>query len=286
MVVGSKRRISFKDLLGAGLLRAGEELVCEPRRGEIYKAILKADGKISYNGQIFGTPSGWAKHVAGNSRDGFRDVEARGRPLSYYKEQLAPNKPNPVDNQPIISDIADPKQSHTLGETHVFGSAFLGDTMRDLIIRNRDSARKAMKDKLMAMSPKGFEEIIGALLKTTGFSEVQITQRSHDGGIDGICQHPVLKLAIPFQAKRWTGTVGVNEVSSFRGRVAGKFAKGIFITTSSFTPAAQASASEWDEIELMDGDTLIEFMMEKGIGIKEQPVTYIEIDDNFFTQFS
>lgn len=152
--------------------------------------------------------------------------------------------------------------------------------------QNRDSVRVAIKDKLMEMSPKGFEEAVGALLKNFGFSEVQITGRSNDGGIDGLCTHPVLKLTVPFQAKRWVNPVGVDPVSSFRGRVVGKYAKGIFITTSSFTTAAKASADEWEEIELIHGEKLVDLLLESGLGIKERPITYQQVDEEFFSQFT
>ncbi len=66
-----------------------------------------------------------------------------------------------------------------------------------------------------------------------------------DGGIDGIIKEDKLGLdAIYLQAKRWEGTVGGPVVQGFAGALIGKKArKGVFITTSTFSPQARSFAS-------------------------------------------
>ena len=44
--------------------------------------------------------------------------------------------------------------------------------------------RKALREKLTAMSAGEFEELISILLAEMGFEDVEVTKRSHDGGID------------------------------------------------------------------------------------------------------
>ncbi|MBI4201236.1 MAG: hypothetical protein HY531_02975, partial [Chloroflexi bacterium] len=82
------QRATLRDLLAAGLLKAGEELVCEPRQGEVYKATLHEDGLISHEGTTFDSPSRWASHVGQNARNGWRDVKARGQSLGHFREIL------------------------------------------------------------------------------------------------------------------------------------------------------------------------------------------------------
>ena len=91
----ARRRINLSDLLKIGLLKPGEDLICEPRRGEIYHASLNRDGRISYLGDIFNTPSDFAQKVAGNSRNGWKDVYVRKEPLSWYRDQISTSKTKP-----------------------------------------------------------------------------------------------------------------------------------------------------------------------------------------------
>ena len=82
--------------------------------------------------------------------------------------------------------------------------------------------RKQLLDKLYEFSPSEFERFALMLLSAYGFSEVEVTQTSRDGGIDG---HGNLKLGIAtmraaFQCKQWKSyNVGRVEVDKFRGAI-------------------------------------------------------------------
>ena len=91
-------------------------------------------------------------------------------------------------------------------------------------------------DKVMTLSPNMFERLVVDLLVSMGYGDkdsAQVTQYSHDGGIDGIIYEDKLGLdKIYIQAKRWTNSVGSPDVQQFSGALAGKKAtKGIFITS-------------------------------------------------------
>ena len=157
-------------------------------------------------------------------------------------------------------------------------------TLSRLMSANRAETKRLLKERLLELSPGAFEELMGLVLSYTGFSEVEITGRTNDGGIDGLCKQPLLGLTVPFQAKRWTNNqVNGEVVAAFRGRVLGKYPRGVFITTSSFTPGGKEAAQS--DVELIDGDRLVEFMFEKRIGIREEAVTYTGLDDEFFLKF-
>jgi restriction system protein len=59
------------------------------------------------------------------------------------------------------------------------------------------------------------------------------------------------------QAKRWQGSVGRPDVQGFYGALAGQRAnKGVFITTSTFSPQALEFARSVERIVLIDGPKL------------------------------
>ena len=108
--------------------------------------------------------------------------------------------------------------------------------------------------------------------------------RSHDGGIDGDCVVPFVEVRVAFQAKRFTpqNTIGTQLMQQFKGSI-GVYERGIFITTSSFTPGAKEIAEQPGvKILLVDGQKLVDSMIEKGLGIKTIPITTSEIDEEFF----
>jgi restriction system protein len=87
----------------------------------------------------------------------------------------------------------------------------------------------------------------------------QVVGRSGDEGIDGIIKEDRLGLdAIYVQAKRWQSGVGRPEIQKFAGSLDGARArKGVFITTSSFSPGARAYVDRIDKrIVLIDGPML------------------------------
>jgi restriction system protein len=81
--------------------------------------------------------------------------------------------------------------------------------------------------------------------------------------------------AIYIQAKRWEGSVGRPEIQKFVGALMGKKArKGIFITTSTFSPDAISYISNIDyKVVLIDGKRLAEYMIDYDVGVTRS-ITY------------
>ncbi|MDR1032628.1 MAG: restriction endonuclease [Candidatus Nomurabacteria bacterium] len=148
--------------------------------------------------------------------------------------------------------------------------------------------RDELMSQLMDLSPDDFEKLAQRILRESGFDQVAVTGRSGDGGIDG---HGVFKIAdiislkIQFQCKRWNGAIPVKEIRDFGGALRGRDAKGLFITTSTFTKAAVEEASrEGAEIDLMDGSALIDKIKALGLGVKTNLVEQVEIDHEWFKE--
>jgi restriction system protein len=141
---------------------------------------------------------------------------------------------------------------------------------------------------LKALPPYGFELICGRLLREHGFEDVEVTQRSRDGGIDGyglLRLSPFVSLRVAFQAKRYKDVVTRSAVGEFRNALLGRAEKGVFITTGRFTSDAESEATRDGvvPIELIDGEQLVQLFQDKTIGMK--PKTVYEIDHAFFDEF-
>jgi len=147
--------------------------------------------------------------------------------------------------------------------------------------------------QLKASSPVQFENMVIDLLVAMGYGgsrkeAAKAIGRSGDEGIDGIINEDRLGLDVIYvQAKRWEGTVGRPEIQKFAGALQGQHArKGIFITTSNFSKEAADFASRVEnKIILLDGDTLVQYMIDHNIGVT-QSVNYEvkKIDLDYFTE--
>ena len=142
---------------------------------------------------------------------------------------------------------------------------------------------------LQSLSQTGFEHICGRLLREYDFEDIEITQRSHDGCIDGYATlkiNPFVNLSVFFQCKKYNGTVPTEKVQAFIGVMETNkrsVEKGIFLTTGSFSKAAFNIEKANIKLELIDGDKLVEMFENKELGVK--PKTIFEPDLKFFEQY-
>lgn len=142
---------------------------------------------------------------------------------------------------------------------------------------------------LFGMAPSAFERLVQRLLRESGFTQVDVTGRSGDGGIDGkgiMRIGGLLSFPVMFQCKRWKNSVGSKEIRDFRGAMVGRADKGLFVTTGNFTLEAlrEATREGAPPIDLVDGDQLAEKLKELGLGVKTRKVEteVVEIDRDWF----
>lgn len=145
--------------------------------------------------------------------------------------------------------------------------------------------REKLAKILQEMDPFGFERLTQRLLRECGFSQVEVTKKTGDGGIDGTGKlriNGIFSFSVAFQCKRYKGAVGAPEIRNFRGSLTTDIEKGVMITTGTFTKAAKEEASNpgMQQIDLIDGEEFISKIAEFGIGVK--PVMTYEIDEQFF----
>lgn len=147
--------------------------------------------------------------------------------------------------------------------------------------------RQKVFDILMKMDPYAFERLTQRVLRESGFTDVEVTKRSGDGGIDGYGKlkiNGVISFNIAFQCKRYQGTVGASEIRDFRGSLTRNIEKGLFVTTGTFSSAAKEEAANIgkQQIDLIDGEALLDMLAEYSIGLKE--VKDYEVDEEYFTK--
>ncbi len=145
----------------------------------------------------------------------------------------------------------------------------------------------------MARDPSFFESLVVKLLLKMGYGGSVsdsgfTTQKSNDGGIDGIIREDKLGFdQIYIQAKRWDpdSTVGRPEIQKFSGALRDEGAtKGLFITTAKFSDGARASADK-QHIVLVDGARLTKLMIEYDLGVSTVTTYQIKtLDTDFFNE--
>ncbi|MEO6830854.1 MAG: Mrr restriction system protein [Chitinophagaceae bacterium] len=146
---------------------------------------------------------------------------------------------------------------------------------------------KLQKVLIEKVTPAGFERLIQRFLREKGFSQVEVTGRTGDGGIDGkgIAKiNGILSFHIVFQCKKYQGAVSAGEIRDFRGAMIGRTDKGLFITTGYFTRDAikEATRDGAPAIDLIDGEKLIEKFKELNLGVNVEFIEKISIDEKWF----
>lgn len=143
---------------------------------------------------------------------------------------------------------------------------------------------------LRSISPTGFEKVCRELLRESGFENVEVTGGSADGGIDGYGTleiNPFVSFRVLFQCKRYAkgNLVSRSQVGDFRNTMLGRAEKGIILTTSGFSNAAiqEASREGAPQVELVDGDKLVEMFQRVELGVVKR--TVYDVDPAYFEKF-
>ncbi len=133
------------------------------------------------------------------------------------------------------------------------------------------------------------ERVVVDLLIAMGYgggdaAKGRVTGRSGDGGIDGTIREDTLRLdEVYVQAKKYAegNTVGESDLRNFAGTT-----KGVFVTTASFTRAAEDYVARSPKrIVLIDGEELARLMVRHGVGVRTRLHHEIKrIDEDYFDQ--
>ncbi len=157
----------------------------------------------------------------------------------------------------------------------------------------RESLRSEILERLRQVTPSAFERIVVDLLLAMGYGGSvadagETVGRAGDEGVDGVIKEDKLGLDVVYvQAKRWEQNVGRPQVQAFAGALEGKRArKGVFITTSSFTPDARQYVQQIEKkIVLIDGRQLAELMIDHDVGVAVTHTYKLKrVDSDYFEE--
>ena len=121
-----------------------------------------------------------------------------------------------------------------------------------------------------------------------GLEETSVTTYGGDGGIDvrGVLNAENLsRIDVADQAKRWKGNVGPKIVRELRGSLK-IHEHGIVITPSDFTSSAKAEADESGKvhISLINGEQLVELLIENQVGVANVEHTVHVLDEDYWSE--
>lgn len=147
--------------------------------------------------------------------------------------------------------------------------------------------REELLSLLFTITADQFERLCQRILRESGFTQVEVTGRSGDGGIDGVGTvrlGGLLSFPVLFQCKRFQGSVGSAVVRDFRGAMVGRADRGLILTTGVFTRDARKEATRdgAPPIDLVDRDTLLEKLKELRLGVDIALVEQVTISPEWF----
>lgn len=166
------------------------------------------------------------------------------------------------------------------------------ERLHEAVAELKASLAAEILEQIANNTPEFFESMVLDVLHNMGYgatkADLQRTQTSADEGIDGIITLDRLGLEkVYIQAKRWANGVSRPEIQKFVGALAGQGAtRGVFITTSRFTPgASQYANGVTASVVLVDGAQLADLMIEYEVGVTVQETFKVaRVDHDYFDE--
>jgi restriction system protein len=152
------------------------------------------------------------------------------------------------------------------------------------IIENHNrTVRKKLLKKIQEMPAAEFEKLIARLLTALGFEDVIVTPYSGDKGIDirgTLVVGDSVRTRMAVQVKKWKNNIQAPVIQQVRGSLS-THEQGLIITTSDFSKGAAMEANLPDKIPvaLMNGERLVELLVENNIGITRTSHDLIEMEE-------
>ena len=161
----------------------------------------------------------------------------------------------------------------------------------EAVKRYNEKQKELLHEQISTMNPYKFEHLIGQLLEAMGYEQVEVTKASGDKGVDvvGQVQVGITTITEVVQVKRMQGTITRPFIDQLRGALPyHKAIRGTLITTGKFA-AKCAEAALFPgaaPITLIDGERLVELLIENNVGIRRSnAVELLDVDLQLFDEF-
>lgn len=185
------------------------------------------------------------------------------------------------------------EEAHRINVVSDAAEATPDEIMRAAHLRVEAALAEDLLDRVRAAPPDFFERLIVNLLLAMGYGGSaaeagRALGRSGDDGVDGVIDQDELGLdRVYIQAKRYAAgnSVSSGAIRDFFGSLdRHKAAKGLFVTTSTFTASARETAEYLSKrIVLIDGGQLTRLMIRHNVGCRiEESLHVRKIDEDFF----
>jgi restriction system protein len=147
--------------------------------------------------------------------------------------------------------------------------------------------REALREQLKAMHPYRFEHLVRDLLEAMEYEDVVVTKESGDKGVDVVAtvQFGITTITEVIQVKRHQANIPRATLDQLRGALPyHKAIRGTLITVGGFSKGCTEAAlyPGAAPIGLIDGEKLLNLLIEHGIGVKKRDVALYEVDGDFF----
>jgi len=144
-----------------------------------------------------------------------------------------------------------------------------------------------LSDLLLKMPPYNFEKLVRDLLEAMGYEDVTVTKQSGDKGVDVVAtvQFGITTVTEVVQVKRPQGNLNRTVIDQLRGVLPFHRAiRGTIITTGGFSKGLieVATFPGAAPITLINGEKLIELLLEHQIAVNKRPVLMYELDASYF----
>lgn len=155
--------------------------------------------------------------------------------------------------------------------------------LRRLARDQRREVREALRETLQEIDPFAFEHVIQRLLQELGYEDVEVTAKSGDKGVDVVAniQLGITTVREVVQVKRQAANVHRPVLDALRGSLHRWGAvRGTIITTSGFAKGTKDAAFDAGAapITLIDGERLLDLLIENGIGVSKRNLELWELD--------
>lgn len=146
-----------------------------------------------------------------------------------------------------------------------------------------DSQREELRARLISMRPYQFEHLISELLEAMGYEDVTVTKEAGDKGVDVVAtvQFGITTITEVVQVKKHQSSIGRPVLDQLRGALPYHSAiRGTLITLGKISKGCREAAlfPGAAPISLIDGDRLLDLLIEHEVGIKKRPVTIWELE--------
>lgn len=147
--------------------------------------------------------------------------------------------------------------------------------------------REALREQLKVMHPYRFEHLVRDLLEAMGYEDVVVTKESGDKGVDVVAtvQFGITTITEVVQVKRHQANIPRATLDQLRGALPyHKAIRGTIITVGGFSKGCTEAAlyPGAAPIGLIDGEKLLNLLIEHEIGVKKRDVALYEMDGDFF----